>query len=235
MLVPRSLKQAVYSPINKGHFGLASACYTHFTSPIRRYPDLIVHRILKERLHGRYQEAHWKKELAGIAAHASRRERVAVDAEREYLDLQKVRLMESRVGETFTGVISSVTNFGLFVQLNEFFVEGLVHVTTLGNDYYVFDEARMTLRGRRTGRTYAMGQAVHVRLAAANVAKRQLDFKLLFFFFFFFYSPCFSTNFLMSSTWLEHQFRFLQTELKRELVLRRRLNHEHRFSLKLGL
>ena len=179
LMVLRSLKQAVYSPDNKGHFGMASACYTHFTSPIRRYPDLIVHRILKERLHGRYQEARWKKELPGIAAHASRRERVAVDAEREYLDLQKVRLMESRVGETFAGVISSVTNFGFFVQLNEFFVEGLVHVTSLGNDYYVYDEARMMLRGRRTGWTFTMGQAVRVRLAAANIPKRQLDFQLL--------------------------------------------------------
>jgi ribonuclease R len=178
MMVLRSLKQAVYSSVNKGHFGLASACYTHFTSPIRRYPDLIVHRILKERLHGRYREAHWKKDLDAIALNASRRERVAVSAEREYLDLQKVRLMESRVGETFTGVISSVTNFGFFVQLNEFFVEGLVHVTSLGSDYFIYDEARMTLRGRRTGRAFSMGQKVDVRLAAANTVKRQLDFQL---------------------------------------------------------
>jgi len=179
LMVLRSLKQAAYSPVNKGHFGLASACYTHFTSPIRRYPDLIVHRIIKERLHSHLREAHWKKDLPAIAAHTSRRERVAVEAEREYLDLQKVRLMESRVGETFTGVISSVTNFGIFVQLNEFFVEGLVHVTTLGQDYFVFDEARMTLRGRRTGQTFSMGQKVNVRLAAANALKRQLDFQLL--------------------------------------------------------
>ena len=113
-MILRSLKQAVYSPLNKGHYGLASACYTHFTSPIRRYPDLIVHRIVKERLKGRYQEAHWKQELPVICAHTSRRERIAVDAEREFLDIQKVRLMESRVGQDFTGVISSVTNFGLF-------------------------------------------------------------------------------------------------------------------------
>jgi ribonuclease R len=179
LMVLRSLKQAAYSPMNKGHFGLASACYTHFTSPIRRYPDLIVHRIVKERLHSQFREAHWKKDLAALATHTSRRERVAVDAEREYLDIQKVRLMESRVGEEFTGVISSVTNFGFFVQLNEFFVEGLVHVTTLGNDFFVFDEARMQLRGRRTGQTFSMGQKVNVRLAAANVLKHQLDFQLL--------------------------------------------------------
>jgi ribonuclease R len=179
LMVLRSLKQAVYSPLNKGHFGLASECYTHFTSPIRRYPDLIVHRIVKERLHSQFREAHWKKDLASIATHTSRRERVAVDAEREYLDIQKVRLMESRVGEEFTGVISSVTNFGIFVQLNEFFVEGLVHVTTLGNDYFIYDEARMTLRGRRSGQTFSIGQKVKVRLAAANVLKHQLDFQLL--------------------------------------------------------
>jgi len=165
--------------VNKGHYGLASTCYTHFTSPIRRYPDLIVHRVLKERLQGKYREPHWKKELPLIAAHTSARERVAVSAEREYLDIQKVRLMESRVGETFTGVISSVTNFGFFVQLNEFFVEGLVHVTNLGNDYFVFDEARMVLRGRRSGQVFAMGQKVKVQLAAANVLKHQLDFQLL--------------------------------------------------------
>jgi ribonuclease R len=179
LMVLRSLKQAVYSPVNKGHFGLASACYTHFTSPIRRYPDLIVHRIVKDRLHSHFRETHWKKSLTALAAHTSKRERVAVDAEREYLDIQKVRLMESRVGEVFTGVISSVTNFGIFVQLNEFFVEGLVHVTTLGNDFFVFDEARMTLRGRRTGQTFSMGQKVNVRLAAANILKQQLDFQLL--------------------------------------------------------
>jgi len=179
LMVLRSLKQAVYSPVNKGHFGLASACYTHFTSPIRRYPDLIVHRILKEHLSGRYRQAHWKQELPGITAHCSKRERVAVDAEREFLDVQKVRLMESRVGEEFSGVISSVTNFGIFVQLNEFFVEGLVHVTNLGKDFFVYDEARMMLRGRSSGQVFAMGHKVRVKLAAANVIKRQLDFQLI--------------------------------------------------------
>ena len=179
IMVLRSLRQAVYSAVNKGHYGLASACYTHFTSPIRRYPDLIVHRVLKERLQGQYREPHWKKELQLICAHTSKRERVAVDAERAYLDIQKVRLMESRVGETFTGVISSVTNFGFFVQLNEFFVEGLVHVTNLGNDYFVFDEPRMVLRGRRSGQVFSMGQKVKVQLAAANVLKHQLRFPVI--------------------------------------------------------
>ncbi len=179
MMVLRSLKQAVYSPANKGHFGLASECYTHFTSPIRRYPDLVVHRIVKEGLHHKSRDSYWKQQLPQVAGHTSRRERVAVDAEREYLDVQKVRLMESRVGQTFDGVISSVTNFGLFVQLTEFFVEGLVHVTNLGKDYFIYDEARMTLRGRSSGQTFAMGQKVKVLLAAASPLKRQLDFQLL--------------------------------------------------------
>jgi ribonuclease R len=179
LMILRSLKQAVYSPANKGHYGLASKCYTHFTSPIRRYPDLIVHRIVKEGLHKQARDSHWKQELPKIASHTSTRERVAVDAEREYLDIQKVRLMEPHVGETFDGTISSVTNFGLFVQLNDYFVEGLVHVTQLGNDYYAYDEARMILRGTRTGHTFEMGQKVKVQLAAANVIKHQLDFQLL--------------------------------------------------------
>jgi ribonuclease R len=179
LMVLRSLKQAVYSPVNKGHFGLASSCYTHFTSPIRRYPDLIVHRIVKQGLRGTFNGGYWKQQLPAIASHTSRRERIAVDAEREYLDVQKVRLMESRVGDTFDGVVSSVTNFGIFIQLNEFFVEGLVHITRLGQDYFLYDESRMTLRGRRSNRVFAMGQKVKVQLAAANVLKRQLDFELL--------------------------------------------------------
>jgi ribonuclease R len=181
MMVLRSLKQAVYSTTHAGHFGLASSCYTHFTSPIRRYPDLIVHRLIKERLHHftTDRQTRWKPLLAKIAPHASQRERVAVDAEREYLDVQKVRLMEPHVGESFSGVISSVTAFGIFVQLKEFFVEGLVHISNLQGDYYLFDEVRLQLRGKRTGRIFQMGQSVRIQLAAANPVKRQLDFDLL--------------------------------------------------------
>ncbi|MCB4756765.1 MAG: ribonuclease R [Elusimicrobia bacterium] len=179
LMVLRNLKQAMYSPVNKGHYGLASECYTHFTSPIRRYPDLIVHRLLKERLRGSERRDHWTSALPGLCEHASKRERVAVDAEREFLDIQKTRLMEPHVGEIFNGVISTVTNFGFFVQLDEFFVEGLVHVSHLGRDYFIFDEFRMTLVGRRTGRVFAVGQKVKVRLAAANILKHQLDLELL--------------------------------------------------------
>jgi ribonuclease R len=104
---------------------------------------------------------------------------LAVDAEREFIAVQKVRLMQSHVGETFAGTITSVTNFGFFVQLDEFFVDGLVHVTNLGNDYFLFNEHRMTLTGRRSGQQYAVGQKVKVLLAAANILKRQLDFELV--------------------------------------------------------
>lgn len=179
LMVLRSLKQAVYSPTNKGHFGLASACYTHFTSPIRRYPDLLVHRMIKERLTSQYRRQKWELELPAITARASRRERVAVDAEREYLDIQKARLMEPFVGQEFTGFVSSVTNFGIFVQLDRYFVEGLVHITNLPNDYFMFDEARMVLRGKRSGRMFSMGQKVKVQLAKADPIKHQLDFELL--------------------------------------------------------
>jgi len=178
----RSLRQAVYSAVNAGHFGLASSCYTHFTSPIRRYPDLVVHRLLKEQLSNRLtpdRQAAWKARLPKMAADCSRRERNAVDAEREYMDVQKVRLMEKFLGDPFTGVISGVTKFGIFVQLNEYFVEGLVHVSHLRGDYYEYDEVRMVLRGTRSGRLFQMGQPVEVQLAAANPVKRQLDFELL--------------------------------------------------------
>jgi ribonuclease R len=181
MMILRSLKQAVYSPKNSGHFGLASSNYTHFTSPIRRYPDLIVHRLVKEKLNGVLTPARqkeWGNQLGELAADASVRERIAVEAEREFLDLKRAQLMACRVGETFDAVITGVTSFGLFVQPTTVFVEGLVPMTELKDDYYLFDELRAQLHGRRTGRTYRFGQAIRVRLAAANTEKRQLDFSL---------------------------------------------------------
>lgn len=181
MMILRSLKQAVYSEHNKGHYGLASTHYTHFTSPIRRYPDLIVHRLVKDKIHNKLtgqRQKFWSLTIPPISTHASKRERIAVDAEREFLDVQRVRLMEKRVGEKFVGVISGVTRFGIFVVLKEPFVEGLVHMTNLKDDYYFFDEVRVTLRGKRTGKTYRMGQTVNVLLAGANIVKHQLDFEL---------------------------------------------------------
>ncbi len=182
MMVMRTLNQAVYSSANIGHFGLASPCYTHFTSPIRRYPDLIVHRILKERLRGVLngkRHAYWKTRLPKIALWSSARERAAVDAEREYTDQKKVQVMEKHVGDIFNGIVTGVTGFGFFVQLNDIFVEGLVHVSNIGGDYYVFDKVRSQLRGRRTGRVFRMGTHVRVQVAAARSMKKQLDFELL--------------------------------------------------------
>lgn len=181
MMILRSLKQAIYSPKNAGHFGLASAAYTHFTSPIRRYPDLLVHRLVKERLRGRLdlgRQEIWKTRLGPWTADASARERVAVEAEREFLDLKRAQLMTRRVGETFDAIITGVTSFGIFVQPTAVFVEGLVPVAGMADDYYQFDELRAQLRGRRTGKLFHLGQKVRVRLAAANSEKRQLDFVL---------------------------------------------------------
>ena len=164
--------------MNRGHFGLASKCYTHFTSPIRRYPDLLVHRLVRAMLRhekSRLPPKEQTEQIAAIALQSSKRERSSVEAEREYFDVLEVRLMRERVGEEFDGIISSVTSFGFFVQLREQFVEGLVRLANIRDDFFIFDELRLQLRGRRTGVTFQLGQSVRVKLAAANVPKRQLD------------------------------------------------------------
>lgn len=181
MMILRSLKQAIYSSRNAGHFGLASEAYTHFTSPIRRYPDLLVHRMVKEFLHGTLtpdRQKVWRDTLPALTADASARERTAVEAEREFLDLKRAQLMTRRVGELFDAVVTGVTRFGVFVQPTEVFVEGLVPLTAMTDDYYVFDELRSQLRGQRTGRLFRLGTLARVRLASANVEKRQLEFFL---------------------------------------------------------
>ncbi len=177
----RSLKQAVYSPVNKGHFGLASEAYTHFTSPIRRYPDLLVHRLVRERLRGALTPARqgvWKDLLPGLTAESSRLERRAVEAEREFLALKRAQLMTRRVGETFDAVINGVTGFGIFVEPISVFVEGLVSLEHLPRDQYEFDPIRLQLKGRRAGRSFNLGQKLRVRLAGVSVEKRELDFAL---------------------------------------------------------
>jgi ribonuclease R len=174
----RSMKWAVYSAKNVGHFGLASVAYTHFTSPIRRYPDLIVHRVLKRILlkrDGKISE----EELARKADHLSQRERVAMEAEREILDRYRIRFMKDKVGEVFEGVISGVTAFGFFVELKDIFVEGLVRVTSLHDDYYHYHEKRYCLMGERTHKTFRIGDEVKVRVDRVDVERRHIDFGLI--------------------------------------------------------
>jgi ribonuclease R len=177
------MKQARYSVKNFGHFGLASQCYTHFTSPIRRYPDLIVHRILKDTWQGQgYSERAFEKRresLETIAEHSSLRERIAVDAEREILLIKKLRFMQDRTGDVFEGIISGVASFGLFVELRDYFVEGLIHITNLHDDHYHYREETYSLVGEQFHKTYRVGASVTVQLAHVDVARRQIDFQLL--------------------------------------------------------
>jgi ribonuclease R len=179
----RSMKQAVYAADNIGHFGLASAAYTHFTSPIRRYPDLVVHRLLRDLVRrGRFTPAHadeLDEALPLIAAHCSARERIATEAEREVVNLHKTEYLARRVGETAAGFITGVTHFGLFVQLADVPVEGLVHVSSLGDDYYKHREDLRALVGTNTGTTFRHGDAVMVKIAAVNTALRRADFVLV--------------------------------------------------------
>lgn len=183
----RCMKQARYAAENLGHFGLASRCYCHFTSPIRRYPDLVVHRILKAvlNLDDSKTAKRAERELAAVTAklgetgeHTSKRERVAMEAERDVVELKKVQYMQRHLGEEFDGYISGVTAFGLFVELEELFVEGLVHISTLDDDLYSFDEKHHSLIGRRLARVYRIGDAVRVKVAAVTPATRRIEFIL---------------------------------------------------------
>lgn len=171
----RSMKQAKYSAINKGHFGLASSCYLHFTSPIRRYPDLICHRVLKSAL-THANPAYTMEELERMAVHLSERERLAMEAEREIEDRIRVLFMKDRIGAIYEGIISHITSFGFFVELFDVFVEGLVLLSDLCDDYYRFEEERFRLIGRRSRKIYRIGDKIRVRVMMANVEKNQLHF-----------------------------------------------------------
>ena len=174
----RSMKWARYSAKNLGHFGLASDGYTHFTSPIRRYPDLIVHRFLKRVL--AKEEVKISEEiLAGKADHLSYRERVAMEAEREILGRYRVRFMKDKIGEEYEGIISGVAAFGFFVELKDIFVEGLVRVTSLHDDYYQYHEKKYCLVGERTHKTFSIGDIVKVRVDRVDVERRHIDFGLI--------------------------------------------------------
>jgi ribonuclease R len=209
----RSMQQAIYTPLNSGHFGLAYPAYTHFTSPIRRYPDLLVHRVIKSILNGtKYQlpalptpgEAHAKLarrlsaqsklaqrktapvkaspaqqawEAAGL--HCSANERRADEASRDVEAWLKCQYMREHLGEDFSGTVSAVTSFGVFVTLDAMYVEGLVHITELGGDYFRFDEARQELRGERTGIRYAIGARVRVQVSRVDLDGRRIDFRMV--------------------------------------------------------
>jgi ribonuclease R len=223
-LMLRSLKQARYSEENLGHFALAATSYTHFTSPIRRYPDLIVHRILKEvlqaspekrdgdvpigvsgrlessaaepsagatpwskrREHAGHHEAHESlggpikvQELHEIAEESSQSERRADDAERELMEWKKVRFMQDRVGEDFDGLITSVTKFGFFVELTDMFVEGLVPLNTLTDDYYTYHENTRQIIGQRSRKTYGLGQRIRVLVDRIDPVEKKIQFAIL--------------------------------------------------------
>lgn len=174
----RSMKQAKYTVSCDGHFGLAASYYTHFTSPIRRYPDLQIHRIIKENLHGELGKkriAHYEKILPDTAAWSSARERLAEEAERETDKMKKVEFMERHIGEEFDGVISGVTGYGFYVELPNT-VEGMVRVSELDGDYYVFDEERYCLVGEMTGRTYKLGQKIRIQVVSADRYLKTIDF-----------------------------------------------------------
>ncbi|RZN76844.1 ribonuclease R [Avibacterium paragallinarum] len=185
----RSLSQAIYSADNIGHFGLALTQYAHFTSPIRRYPDLTLHRGIKyllAKLQGSKRKTtdsggyHYSlEEMDTLGEHCSMTERRADDATREVADWLKCEYMQDHVGEEFTGVISAVTGFGLFVRLDDLFIDGLVHISTLDNDYYQFDVNRQQLIGENSGRIYRLGDKVEVRVEAVSLEQRQVDFSLI--------------------------------------------------------
>ncbi len=181
-LTLRSMKQAKYATISTGHFGLAAPYYCHFTSPIRRYPDLQIHRIIKDCLRGRMNEKrliHYDRILPEVAVQSSAMERRADEAERETDKLKKVEYMEEHVGEDFDGVISSITSWGLYVELPNT-IEGLVHITALDDDYYIYDEAAYELKGERTAKRYKLGQKVRVKVIGTDKLQRTIDFKIAF-------------------------------------------------------
>ena len=179
-LALRSMKQARYTPENDGHFGLAARYYTHFTSPIRRYPDLQIHRIIKDDLRGRMNEKkmeHYQTILPEVTRQASETERRAEEAERETIRLKKAEYMEAHIGEVFEGVISGITNWGIYVELSNT-IEGLVHVANMHDDHYDYYEDRYEMVGEHTGKTYKLGETVYVRVIDADCLTRTIDFEM---------------------------------------------------------
>lgn len=183
ILLLRSLKQANYATENIGHFGLASTCYTHFTSPIRRYPDLVVHRILKDSLAGnkipKSKAVYLDKVLPEIAVSSSKTERTADEVERDIVSAMKVWFMKDKVGDEFKGFVTNMNSHGLKIQLRDFFVEGFLQVSSLADDYYRFEEENYRLIGRRTKKTFTVGQELTVRIDRINIEEREIVFGLV--------------------------------------------------------
>lgn len=181
LMILRSMKHASYLPEPRGHFGLASPYYCHFTSPIRRYPDLIVHRVLSSLLDGGMtarKKSSLEKKMTIYGEQSSLQEMKAEEAERELLDVKKAQYMSQFVGDEFSARISSVQAFGFFVAL-ENTVEGLVHISSIADDYYLFSDRTYTLRGRHSGRKFAIGDSVRVQLVRVDVDEGKIDFELL--------------------------------------------------------
>ena len=180
-LMLRTMQKARYDAVNLGHFGLAAPSYTHFTSPIRRYPDLVVHRVLRESRRGLSgdRRAELAEDLPEVALHTSERERRANEAERELAQWKKVRFMADKVGDEFGGFVTGVTAFGLFIELVEHFVEGLVHISTMADDYYRFVERQHILRGENTHKVYRLGDKVRVQVIRVDMEQRQVALGLV--------------------------------------------------------
>ena len=180
-LLLRSMQKAIYQKENIGHYGLASSCYTHFTSPIRRYPDTTVHRLLRTyHINGNIDMSvvrKWEEKLVYIAEHSSAKERASVDCEREVEDMKMAEYMESHIGEKFVGMISSITNFGMFVELDNL-IEGLVPLRDMP-DFFHFNEETMTLVGEKSGVKYTLGERVQVKVVRASKEDKTIDFEIV--------------------------------------------------------
>jgi len=180
-LLLRSMQKAIYDKSNIGHFGLASKCYTHFTSPIRRYPDTTVHRLLRTYLFNKNLSAdtikHWEQKLPVIAEHSSMKERASIECEREVDDMKMAEYMEKHIGEEYTGIVSGVMSFGLFIELPNK-IEGLVRVEDLKDDYYTYDESTFSLIGNKNKRGYRLGDEVKVIVKAASKINHTVDFTI---------------------------------------------------------
>ena len=180
-IILRSMARARYQAKNLGHFGLGAASYAHFTSPIRRYPDLLLHRVVvKALIQGERIPEDWGGEyLDGTLERSTLREGLAADAERDSVALKKAEFMERHLGEEFSGTVSGVTTFGIFVLLDDYFVDGLVHVNSLLDDYYVLREEEYALVGERTGRRFRLGDPLRVQVSRVNRLERKIDFVIL--------------------------------------------------------